>query len=349
MIEAVAGGDQVTDAIDPVKSIEKIYHEEMREIPYPVFMKCFDRLFVETPHSAAPPAAELKKYFRAVCMAVERGIADYERRGADRVKEFYETVYPVWKDGMPEGEFREFQNILDGSGEGTSRQREIGAQPDIIGGGEGIDYECEGGYPDEVHRKFERAFRSALEAEGRKAGGGEEGRGGDSEDGERAEAQPRSAGVTGEDVPVFSSAKHLSEAVSAGKVALSYTDMSHKTPLAAYRHEDTQVMVRLVQSARAYYLSLTYPAGYAGREDADQRMIAVTSRLGYTEVKDCEYQLKGRNYSLNLLFGARATYLACRTGIGLSPQSFEKALSELDRHLQEIVEEFRVKKGNGGA
>ncbi len=340
---------------NPVKSIEKIYNEELREVPYPLFMRCFDRLFLAPPKpDPAEPSPELKDDFRAVCMAAERGIADPEGRGKDRIKEFYEYVYPVWREKINEADFKEFQDILDGEALKQYRQdqtaKKAASEEGLLTSIEDI-YECGGGEEsaEDMHSRFEKAMQAALKAEEAK---GDQQVKSDEQKEDTGVSQmqqgetPESSDDSEDDVVVLQSSNDLIQAVTSGKIELKYTDMQHKTPFASYYFQDKRVVVRLVKSEHAYYLYITYPVGFINRDDADQKILSVTSRLSYSEQKDFEYKLQGRHYALKLKFGPKATHLACRTEAALRPKTFVKALAELDKHLSKIVEVFQGQKAD---
>ncbi len=333
---------------DPAKTIERIYQDEIHEIPYPVFLKCFDSLCIQPPKpDPAEPTEELKNDFRAVCMAAERGVADADSRGEDRIKEFYEYIYPAWKEQLREDEFQEYQDILDGKLKENIDKKKESDNSDMISSLEDISSE-EGEEEivnfESMHSKFEKVMQQALEEEDGKVRqedsyvNGETATEGEAEKSEESPiSEQEDAGV-----PVLQSAKHLSQSVLSGKIPLSYTDMKDKKPFSAYWFEDEKVMVRLVHSERSYYLYLTFPVGYVAREDSEERILAVTSRLGYSEVTDHDYRLVGRNYSLRLKFGPKQTHLACRTEAALTPKTFAKALDEINKHLLEIIKEFEL-------
>src|SRR6056297_2432410 len=100
---------------NPVENIRNLYAEDSRPIPYPVFMKCFDALLKDPPDpTPATPSDDLKPHLRAVCMALDLGIADQQDRESDRRQEFEEHILPRWKEYLPEAEFKAFRELLTG-------------------------------------------------------------------------------------------------------------------------------------------------------------------------------------------------------------------------------------------
>ncbi len=337
----------MSDLPDPVRTITNIYEREIREVPYPLFMRCFDRLVADFPDpTPAAPSAALKKYFRAVCMAVQRGIADTEGRGEDRTREFLEKICPVWEKSLPKPEFAEFRKILQGGmkrAESRSGDNAAGERPEA---GARDGEQCRALYADRVHRRFERAFQDALREQEHEGGEG-------IADGPEEHAGSDAPGYASDtpseaiEVPVFESETQLYDAVLTGKKRVNYTDAREKKSFAAYMLGNKIVQVRLLRTPRSFYLDLAYPEGFTETDDADRWIIAVTSRLGYSEVGDMEYRLEGRNFNFSLKFGARSTHLACRTDKELSARAFAKALRELDNHLNTIIAVFSKNKTTG--
>ncbi len=340
----------MTGITDPATTIIRIYNKEMRQIPYPAFLKCFDKLCAAPPDpEPAPPADDLKTYFKAVCMSIERGISDTMGRGEDRVKEFYKHIYPVWKKSLPEEKFREYQDILDGNTQRMLQQREKELHDAFIRSSEEI--ERGESSPGNSHLRFEKALHDALKEEDlreKRQEAGEKTAESESENvktkGMDAEAkkttQQNESESESQKIPVLSSANHLCEKVRAGKLQLHYTGPGEKAILAAYRLDDVIVKVRMVQTAGAYYLYLSFPKSFVEHKNAEQYLLSMTSRLGYVEKGKFEYQKDEREYLLRLKFGKKNTALACRSEKKLSPEAFQKALRELDSHLKIIANEL---------
>ena len=108
---------------DPVESVKSLYRDGMGTVPYATFMKCFNAL-LNDPGAVTPrePSEDLYDQFAAVCMALNLGIRDELERGDEREEEFYEKVYPLWKEHLSEEKLEEFQAVL----EGTSEERGSG-------------------------------------------------------------------------------------------------------------------------------------------------------------------------------------------------------------------------------
>jgi hypothetical protein len=107
---------------DPVEAIEELAQKGY-EVPYLTFMSIFNKL-LEDPMEVVPrePKPDLTQLFRATCMAISVGVADAEGRVEQRVKEFMDVVYPLWRDRLPEDEFAEYEAILRG-------RRKLDAEP----------------------------------------------------------------------------------------------------------------------------------------------------------------------------------------------------------------------------
>ncbi len=325
---------------DPVASIRKIYNEEIRAIPYPVFMRCFDKLLVNPPEpKPTAPSEDLKKYFKTVCMAVERGVSDTERRGEDRIREFYDHVYPVWKDSLSEDEFKGYQDILDGKVREEKKRRERQMQESF----DEFQEVRKKRDPGASHLRFEKAMQDALREEERREGRQEPNDRPSEKTTPEEQGELERKGGDGEkmEVPAMDSAKQLSEAILSGKVPIRYTEPENKNPLAAYYSGDKYVTLRLVRTRRSYYLYLNCSGGYSQREDAQQRVLAITSQLGYEEKDDFRYNMQGKNYTFKLKIGEKSTHLACRTETPLSREAFAKAFDQLNAHLEKIEDAFR--------
>ena len=149
---------------DPVASINQIFQEDSRRVPYPVFMRCFDALMKE-PGGTEPeePSADLKETFRAVCLAIDVGIADRQQRDEDRIEEFYEHIYPVWKEALPESEFQAYQQILDGQVGERMRQRRREEQKKCAEEArKRREKEMDPEFRGEAHARFEQLTAAAM-------------------------------------------------------------------------------------------------------------------------------------------------------------------------------------------
>ncbi len=102
-------------AFDPIGKIQEIYREGDRKVPYALFMNVFNAL-LEDQMEIIPrePTEGLTERFRAACMAAHAGVSDPEGRGPERVREFLENVYPVWRRRLSEEEFAKFDEIVGG-------------------------------------------------------------------------------------------------------------------------------------------------------------------------------------------------------------------------------------------
>lgn len=103
-------------SVDPIGKIQQIYLEGTRHVPYMTFIHVFNELLADTV-AVVPkePCEELREMFRATCMAANVGVSDPQGRGEQRVEEFRQKVYPVWKEKLPAEEFAKFEDILQGA------------------------------------------------------------------------------------------------------------------------------------------------------------------------------------------------------------------------------------------
>ena len=107
------------------ETIKAAYEEARGAVPYATFMKCFNALLEDQAQmEPKQPTEDLYPYFEAVCMAFDLGIRDEQDRGADRRKEFFDHIYPMWREQVPAGHFHHMDRILEGSSElkGSKRQ-----------------------------------------------------------------------------------------------------------------------------------------------------------------------------------------------------------------------------------
>ena len=307
---------------EPEQAVREIYREEMAYVPYPVFMRCFGKL-LEDPVSAKPrePSEELYDAFEAVCMAINAGIRDEMDRGEMRRKEFYERIYPVWKQKLSRAQYERCQMILDG----TLRKMEA---------------ERHGQRAREL-KKAEDALSAAIkdaEATGR-------GRlpGHPAEEPEMAELEteqeppaPRRAAAA---APAYPNLYALTESIESGALGIYYAAKDARASYAAYMVKDTKVSVRLVHEEASYYLIITCATGFRPDESLSLRLKTCMEKRGFAAKGDYSYsrQLHGHTHMVSLAKGVVS--VARKSAEPLDPPSLARHVGVLHKLLETILAE----------
>ncbi|MFP4027412.1 MAG: hypothetical protein ACLFWL_06440 [Candidatus Brocadiia bacterium] len=354
---------------NPVETIQELYFNGKREVPYPVFMRCFDKLLVNPPDlEPAEPTEELKTYFHSVCLAIDRGIADSQDRGKDRKKEFYESILPVWKEKLPRADFREYEDILEGAlKERLDKQRheEEQEEADLA---EKRREEAESASQEEMHAKFAQLMEKALEEEelqekaeaeesalpSETAGVAEE------PPSEQAikDTEPKSeepseekAAVVEEkkeekektdygNVPLVKSVDILGKAFADGKLPIRYTDLEEKNAYARYPLGDYTVLVQIVKTPNSYYLMLKTSIGTGGNAEAAEKAQETLQGLGYQQNKPRSFRRTEGESTFKLKFSKKTTFAACKRTTEFTPDVLAELLHKVHADLAEIVMVF---------
>jgi len=306
---------------DPVGSITRMHREGFRKVPYPVFMTCFNKL-VKDPSEVEPlpPSEELKEYFRAVCLALDAGIADPLGRGQDRRKEFQERIYPVWKQGLREAEFRVYQEILDGKlRERLDRERREQQQRDADEARKRREEPQAARSQDEKHALFERLTQAALKEAEAEEGGGEE----------------ITAVVIGP-APEHHSVEELAVAISEGKIPIWYSPPEGKKAYAYYLYLKQKVAVQLVKTRHTHCVALRYPRGFAKRVGSGLIVKRLMEEGGYTERKPFSYFKEQYFFTLRLRIGTTSTNIVQQRHPEFTVQGLAQAVRALHAELVRI-------------
>ncbi len=295
-----------------------------RGVPYQVFMTCFTKLLKDPATTLEPlaPSDELREYFRAVCQAVDLGIVDSQDRGKDRKREFYERIYPVWKGSLPEGEFRAYQEILEGKVrermEQERRERERREAEQAARQAE----EALGKVSEEdVHARFARLTRAALL---------------EADEAEAAGEQAAAAAAVGP-APELPSMEALADAISEGGIPILYAPPKEKKPCARYRFKDEKITVQLVKTRHSYCLALIYPRGFAKRVGAGVVVGRQMKKWGYHERKLFSYDKEEYFFLLRVKVGPDSTSIVQQRRPQFTVQALSQALRALHAELVRII------------
>jgi len=326
--------------IDPVGSINKMFLDGTRPVPYPLFMTCFNKL-LKDPQRIEPnaPSENLQEHFRAVCMALDLGIADPTGRGEDRKKEFYQHVYPVWKQALPETEFQRYQEILDGT---TRRRRLEERQEEQRRQAEQARLAMEQAAAEAAKVKqgprFADLTKAVLEMEGsngvvltrqvRRP--------------TPRPARPSTPAIPGMEaaVPVHGSVEELIDALGAGEVPLQYAERGSKLSFARYAFRGENVSLQLVKTSNGYYLLLSYPRGYTQLAGAAEAVKAYMTGLGYEQTGPFFFEKTQGELTFKASLGAHSTNLAEKRGFPFTSASLARALGGLHEKLVALIEEL---------
>lgn len=320
--------------IDPIKVINTIYFEETRRVPYPIFMNCFDRLLQDPPDlQPAEPSEDLEPWFRAVCLALDRGIADSERRGEDRKQEFYEHIYPVWKEALNKSDLQPYQEILDGKVHKRmarrKRQKSEEDQP----------RERQEFSPEQRHARFESAMQDALAATNR-MDAREESKIPTGAVKKAESEKPESKSSEGK-IPVVKNIKALIAAIEKEIIPIKYNHIDNRRPCARYYLGSTQVSVQLIRTDNSYYCTLLYPTGISDRDAEEDAVLAVTSQMGYAEKGSYTYvNDKKDDYTLKIKIGQKSIYIASGRSEEFTMEPLLDALRTMHNNLVSLVDEL---------
>jgi hypothetical protein len=349
---------------DPVATIKELYEEDTRQVPYPVFMRCFDKLLADPPSpEPAPPADELKDPFRAVCMALDLGIADRERRGEDRREEFHEHILPAWKEFLPDEEFQAIQEILDG----TFRERleEQRRRQQMEEAEERRRHEDE--MASAATRERSARLAGALDAAMRETNEGEETEPPETTGEPPAQERPGGAegpGETGREetaeeetptpqerpkeqpkkkrgVPVARTVDALCQALKAGKLPPRYSPPEDRRPLAHYRLRDKRVAVRLMKKGDSFYVILGYGRSLRTIEGVEQKAASLAADCGYGQASTWAFEKTEDGAAQQIRLGSNSTYVTCRKGRKFEVQELTQVIRRMHQDLNHLLRGLR--------
>ena len=334
--------------VDPVGAMSRAFRDGTKEAPYPLLMNCLNRLLKDPINVVPlPPSEDLKQFFRAVCMAVDLGIADPQGRGEDRKREFLDHVYPVWKEALSEAEFQPFQEIVDGKVrqriDQEKKQKQESSEPTPRPVRQArVSEESEAAR----HQKFARLMEQALREVG------------DEEEAEEAAAQgsrhaPAPEPAAPEITPAAAQAKtptaplelplhadtseELANTISSGDAPLRYSSPKERTFYAQYYLRGEQVTVQLVKSVSARYCVVVYPHGYAQRTGAGVVARNQLAEMGYTERKPLSYEKTVDHRHSRVKLTSTTTSVARRREAEFTPNSLAQTVRWLDGELLRVI------------
>ena len=299
---------------DPVTAIAQMYKDANRLVPYATFLKCFHKL-TKDPATVEPkdPTDELRAVFRAVCMALDLGIQDTLERGEQRQKEFYEHVYPVWKQSMAEDEFEQYDRILDGTLR-KARQRER---------------------REKQKQAAEEAFMEGVEVKGT------EEQQTDLAKTSAAEDFGRSDRAEADTVLILPSIAALLSCVREDRLPIRYTTREEKVFFAVYRSSGQDISVKLVKTGASCHMVLTCPKGAKGASGLAQRLRDFVAARDYEALDSYSYVRKAPEGTFKVMVGTRSANVALTRAEPFDPDSFCDSLTALDELLCGLMEELQ--------
>ncbi|MEF8788463.1 MAG: hypothetical protein V5A84_05290 [Planctomycetota bacterium] len=301
------------------ETIKAAYEEARGAVPYATFMKCFNAL-LDDPAEMEPkqPEEDLYPYFEAVCMAFDLGIRDEQDRGDDRRKEFFDHIYPVWREQVPAGRFHHMDQILEGSSElkgSKSQQRRRQRQMDKAeraldsalkeAGVEDLSVEGIAPDLDDVEPEPEAELAGAAE-EAEETGEGQEA-------GEEAEPMAPVEAVEEPEVD-YSSLSKLVQALESGEVEPEFlpAKQKKKEPLATCMFHDCAVELRLVESPSYRYAMLRCEAHSGRDEELMDRIQSCLEDRGFKGPKKNAFMKKSEKRAYRVEVGEDYLRLALR-------------------------------------
>ncbi|MGD2175932.1 MAG: hypothetical protein PVJ27_11060 [Candidatus Brocadiaceae bacterium] len=293
-------------SVDPIGKIQQIYREGTRKVPYTMFMNVFNELLAD-PSELVPrePSPELRERFRALCMAANVGVADPEGRGDERVQEFLEKVYPVWRDELPAEEFEEYERIV----EGRMRERFRGARQE---GAPEVEAPAGAG-------ESARLLKRLGLVEG--------------------EPEEEAAAGAGEPLAeVFGSVDRLIAAAKDGRIEPRLTTRQEDEEWTRYRLGDHEVSVKLARTDGQLYVVLGTDVGYEGVPEAGVRITDIAAEMRYVRMSDYAYLREGEEATYTLKVGPRRATIASGLDADTPPRDLLVQIQRLHRDLGELVE-----------
>ncbi len=323
--------------VDPTASVSKMFRDGNRLVPYPLLMACLNRL-LKDPSALAPhpPSEDLRPLFRAACMAVDLGVADPLERDEERKKEFFEHIYPVWRQSMSAEEFQPYQDILDGkTRQRMEQQREEEGRRRAEEAQEALEKAAEEAAKPRQRLRFVDLTQAALEA--------------DEEVQEVADvgisprptrpARRRGPELIVEDLTatLMDSVEDLADTLAAGELPIEYCDRRTRRPYARYRFGDENVTVQLLKTGHAYYLLLSYPRGFAELPGAPEAVQAVMVEMGYQQAGPFSFERVQSEFTFKVSVGAHSTNVVQKRGFPFTAAALGRAVEQLHADLVRIL------------
>ncbi len=297
------------------ETIKAAYEEAREGVPYATFMKCFNAL-LENQAEVEPkqPEEDLYPYFEAVCMAFDLGIRDEQNRGQRRRKEFFDNIYPLWREQMPAGRFHHMDQILEGSSEvkGSKRQdrqreRQLEkaerALDDALREAGVEDLSVEGIAPDLDDIEPEPEAESEEAAEETQATAEEEG---------EAVAPVEPVQELEVDYP---SLGKLLKAIESGEIEPEFVPAEKqkgREPLATCSFQNCEVELRLVESDKYRYVMLKCQSHDSRDEELMDRISTCLQDRGFKGPKKNAFTKGGKKGDYRVEVGEKYLRLALR-------------------------------------
>jgi len=312
---------------DPEEVVRNIYLEGMSYVPYPTFMRCFNKL-LEDPSTVKPrePSEELYRTFEAVCMGISAGIRDEMNRGEERKKEFYEKIYPVWGRKLSSAQAQRCQMILDG----TLKEGEAAEQKEKEQQFKKAEEALSAAIRDaEVKTKFKRGGPAAEEPQVMEGKAEQEA--------PPAEEETPSPGPPAS--PVYPNLYAFMESIESGALHIRYGTKGDKVPFATYMMKGKKVTVKLIHAGTSYYLILTYASRHQAGDPLARRLGMCMEKRGFTAKSDYAYYKQHRGHVYMVTLGKGVVSVALKCPEPFKPPSLARAVGVLHKLLQAIVGE----------
>lgn len=309
----------VDPRVDPVGKISDIYTDGTREVPYLTFMHIFNDLLAD-PMNVVPrePSEELMGTFKAACMAVGVGVSDSEGRAEQRVKEFQENVFAVWKEKLSRKDFMQFEDILRGA---ALRKRK--AEEKSRAGKTSLS-----GRTKKSSALLKRLrlidADEALEGEGT------------TEPEKPGAAAPPAA----QEPERFESMSAMCRSIRAGQVSCEFGPGDGRT-LGHYAMGAHEVTVRLAEASGQNYVVLTVNVGYSSLAGGVEMMGVIAEAMGYVKMGESQFMRKDEDFVHTLKAQKEKASLASASANGV-PGDVAAQLTRLHWDLGELLERMET-------
>lgn len=331
---------------DPEESIKQLYEEDIRQVPYPVFMRCFDKLLADPPSpEPAPPSDELEKSFRAVCMALDLGIDDRQERGEDRKEEFHEHILPAWKKHLSEARFEAYQEILSGKVRKRMERLRRQEQKRKAEEHQQREEEMRSAAARERQSRFARAMQDAVseaerqeeaEADLRAAAEGGEAGGEESPPAEtKKEEEPAWTKENGK--PIARTAEVLCQSLASGDMPIKYNPPKKRAPLAYYRLQDHEVGVEFIDKNGQFFVVIRLDSSLRQAPDIKDVAASVAEDLGYEKVNAFAFQKTENGRDGKMQLGKKGTYILRRQSEEFTPEEVAEIVFQMHKELIQLL------------
>jgi len=310
---------------EPEAAIVQMYEEDAQPVPYPVFMKCFNKL-LKDPQALEPaePSDALEESFRAVCMALDVGLRDTLERGEDRERDFRDHIYPVWTEWLSEEKLARYKRILDGKARRQRRREEWEKLRRLARQEDEERARAEEEARARRSKEFEKLTAEALARRGADPG---------IEVADSARQRPQGSGR----VAVYRDAVALSKAVARGDLPATYRPPADKAPFALYAARDGKVRVRLVKGRKTCLVLLCYPLGKGVQLLEDGGLEQSGIRRGYSSLGRGSLVKHMEGAALKVRLAGRTLNVAVEGAAPLQGQQLSDAILLADEELQSLL------------